>query len=499
MTLGTRRHEQVDLGGVLADRTSAPQIWVRHLTADSRAVQSGDAFIAVAGIASHGVDYVSDAITRGAVAVLWDPTDGRSLPTMPAGVTAIPLVGLRTSVGEIADRFYDSPSSQLNISGITGTNGKTTCAWLYAECQGATGAYLGTLGRGQPHKLTPTTHTTSDVVSIHRSLRALADDGITALAMEVSSHALDQGRVAAVRLPLTAFTNLTRDHLDYHGSMAAYGAAKAKIFAARGVEQAVINVGDAFGRKLSKHLPMGIELTQVQASEGDSVRHGRYVYAKHIDCTLSGLQVVGESHAGSFTLRSALVGHFNAENLLLVLGLLLAAGMSLPLAVEALEAAAAPPGRMEAFKIGGHGPVLVVDYAHTPDALTKALDALRTHASGDVWCIFGCGGDRDVGKRALMAQAAEAGADRLIVTDDNPRTEDPERIIAAITENLTGRVPVTVERNRAMAIRRAVAVAAPGDLILVAGKGHEDYQLVGNERYAYSDRAVARELAGAPV
>ncbi len=497
MTVGTRSAARVDLGGVLSGYASTPQIWVKHLTIDSRAVQAGDGFIAASGVASHGMDYVPDAVARGAVAVLWDPTDGRSLPAIPTSVTAIPLVGLRASLGDIADRFYDSPSSALSVAGITGTNGKTTCAWLYAACHGAEGAYLGTLGRGGINALTPTTHTTMDVVAVHRFLREMANEGVISVGMEVSSHALDQDRVAKVRLPLVAFTNLTRDHLDYHGSMAAYGEAKARLLLARGVEHAVINIGDAFGHELAKQLPAGIELTQVLAFNGVRPSHGRYVLAGRVDCSLSGLELTGDSHAGTFTLRSSLVGRFNAENLLLVLGLLLAAGMSLPVAIDALETATAPPGRMETFRTGEHGPVVVIDYAHTPDALTKALAALRTHASGHVWCIFGCGGDRDVGKRALMAQAAEAGADHLIVTDDNPRTEDPEQIIATITDNLSGRVPVAVERNRATAIRQAVAAAAPGDIILVAGKGHEDYQIVGNHRHAYSDRLVATELAGA--
>lgn len=495
MTAGTREAGGTDLSWLLAGVVSTPPVMVRDLTLDSRAVGEGDAFVALGGRATHGLDHAADAIARGASVVLWDPAEGRAASAMLPADRLVAVPGLRARLGALADRFYGQPSASVQVAGITGTNGKTTSAWLYAECHGQSGAYMGTLGIGRPPVVRAGEHTTPDVIAVHRSLRTLADARAGKVAMEVSSHALDQGRVDGVRMPLTAFTNLTRDHLDYHGTMAAYGAAKERLFALPGVEQAVINVGDPFGAELAQRLPGGVQLTAVCTSRVSAASR-RFVVADRVDCQATGIELIGESHAGRFRLRSSLVGAFNAENLLLVLGLLLASDMPLAAALDVLADAPAPPGRMEAFELGVNGPILVVDYAHTPDALAKALSALRAHTAGRLICVFGCGGDRDPGKRAQMAAVAEAGADSLVVTDDNPRTEDPDRIVAMITQALTGRVPVLVERDRALAIRRAAAAAGPGDTILVAGKGHEDYQIYGTERRAYSDRDVARALAG---
>jgi UDP-N-acetylmuramoyl-L-alanyl-D-glutamate--2,6-diaminopimelate ligase len=485
---------RVDLAAVVAPFVSLPSLRVRDLTQDSRSVVAGDAFVAVAGRTTHGVDHIPQAVSRGAIAVLWDPEDAPAVPAITGEVTSIPLRGLRQVLGVLADRFYGSPSDRLEIAGITGTNGKTTCAWLYALAHGRSGAYLGTLGLGRPGRLRSTTHTTMDVISVHRALRELADDGAHRVGMEVSSHALDQERVAGVRIPVTAFTNLSRDHLDYHGTMEAYGAAKAKLFEAPGVRQAVINIGDAFGRDLARRMASSIDVIEVCAEGVPRSTSGRYVSATRVLYTVAGIDLQGESHLGAFRLRSPLVGAFNAENALLVLGLLLAEGMPLEGAVAALSEAVAPPGRMETFRSGARGPTLVVDYAHTPDALAKALAALRPHTHGALWCVFGCGGDRDVGKRPLMGAVAEQGADRIVLTDDNPRTENPETIIASILSGMTGRIPHRVERDRETAIRGAVREATAGDVILIAGKGHEDYQIYGREQRLYSDRAVALDV-----
>jgi UDP-N-acetylmuramoyl-L-alanyl-D-glutamate--2,6-diaminopimelate ligase len=490
--------EGVDLAWLLEGVAAAPSLPVRDLTQDSRAVGLGDAFVALRGLTSHGLDHAATAAARGAAVVLWDPAeaDGRAAPALPATSLAIAVTGLRARLGELADRFYGLPSTEAEISGVTGTNGKTTTAWLLAQAHGARGAYAGTLGWGRPPAITASTHTTPDVISVHRLLRRLCDAGARHVAIEVSSHALDQGRIDAVRLPIAGFTNLTRDHLDYHGTMAAYGAAKERLFRARGVQHAVVNVADAYGRELATRLPSGVELTAVHAGPLATPPARRYVVANALHFRPGGLELEGVSHAGPFRLRSPLVGRFNAENLVVVLGMLLAGGMRLAEAVDALGAATAPPGRMESFALRS-GATIVVDYAHTPDALAKALAALRVHCAGKLWCVFGCGGDRDPGKRPQMAAVAEAASDALVITDDNPRTEDGDAIVAAIRAGLAGRVPATVERDRASAIALAARAAAAGDVILVAGKGHEDYQIVGSERRAYSDRAEARRLAGA--
>ena len=483
----------VELATLLHGRVAAPRVVVRDLVLDSRQVMAGDAFAAVGGRSTHGLEHVAAAIARGAIAILWDPSAGGELPGLPPSVTAVAVPGLQELLGELADRFYGAPSDTVDVAGVTGTNGKTTCAWLYAACRGGQGAYLGTLGAGRPPALAPTSHTTLDVLSLHRTLAGFRDAGLRHAGIEVSSHALDQDRVAGVRMPVVAFTNLTRDHLDYHGTMEAYGAAKERVLHCRGVRHAVVNVGDAFGAGLASRAPTGVDVTRVSVA-GPAPGQGHHVAAHKVECHAAGIDIEGSTHAGPFRLSSPLVGAFNAENLLVVLGMLLATGMPLAAAAEALSAAAPPPGRMEAFRVGTDGPTIVVDYAHTPDALAKALAALRVHTAGSLWCVFGCGGDRDAGKRPLMAAAAEAGSDRIVVTDDNPRGEDPDRIVAMITAAFSGRVPVHVERDREAAIRGARDASRRGDVILVAGKGHEDYQIYGNERRVFSDRAVAESL-----
>ena len=500
MSMAADHVDGVELAWLLAGLVAAPRIAVHDLNLDSRAIQPGDAFVALAGRGSHGLDYLDDALARGALAVVGDPREGRALPPLPPAVTGVAVPGLKAELGDLADRFYGEPSSDAALAGITGTNGKTTCAWLLAQCYGARGAYLGTLGQGRPPELAAATYTTPDCIALHRALRQLVDGGARRIALEVSSHALDQQRIAGARVPLAAFTNLTRDHLDYHGTMAAYGAAKQRLFQHPGVEHAVINVGDDFGRALAARLPDGVTLTAVDARPAEAPPAGgaaRFVRATRVTPEASGLEIEGTTQHGSFRLRSSLVGHFNAENVLLVLGLLLAGEVPLPEALAALATATAPPGRLERFVCGRSGPTLVVDYAHTPDALAKALAALRLHTPGRLWCVFGCGGDRDPGKRPQMAAVAEAGADALVVTDDNPRSEDPERIVAMITAGLAGRVEAHVERDRARAIEFAARRARAGDVVLIAGKGHEDYQIYGHERRPASDRALAAALAEA--
>jgi UDP-N-acetylmuramoyl-L-alanyl-D-glutamate--2,6-diaminopimelate ligase len=484
--------EGIDLAWLLDGRAGVPHVAVRELTLDSRAVKAGDAFVALRGLKAHGLDHAAEAAERGATVVLFDPAEGRDAPSLPLGAIAVRVPELRAQLGGLADRFYGSPSSQLEVAGVTGTNGKTTCAWLLAQAYGPVGAYVGTLGAGRTGAVAAGTHTTPDVISVHRLLRDLRDGGARRVAMEVSSHALDQQRVAAVRMPVAGFTNLSRDHLDYHGTMAAYGAAKERIFACRGVTHAVVNVGDAYGRELAGRLPSGVRLTVVHAGDV-TVSAERWVVARDVRCVPHGLELEGDTHEGAFALRSPLIGGFNAENLVVVLGMLLAGGMPLAAALDALQVATAPPGRMESFPLPS-GAVVVVDYAHTPDALDKALIALRSHCAGRLWCVFGCGGERDPGKRPQMAAIAEARSDAIVVTDDNPRGEDPERIVAQILGGLAGRVPAQVERDRGAAIRLAARSARAGDVVLVAGKGHEDYQLVGNERRAWSDRDAARRL-----
>ncbi len=471
---------------------------VADLTLDNRKVRPGAAFLACRGRAHHGLEFAQAAVAAGATAVLWEPAPGVSAPEFAAPVLVVAVPDLSAQAGYIADRFFGAPSARLMVAGVTGTNGKTTCAWLLAAVLSATGrqcAYLGTLGAGLAGEVTPGKLTTPDAVSLQRTLAQLRDAGAAAVAMEVSSHALDQQRCAGVRFQIAAFTNLSRDHLDYHGDMSAYGAAKASLFDWPTLGARVINVDDAFGAQLATRAVPGGTLIATGRTSNPAHRApgARYVHARSCVHQSDGLALELESSWGTATLRSRLLGDFNADNLLTVLGMLLAGGMELEAACEVLAGCEAPPGRMQ-LSGGGALPIAIVDYAHTPDALDKALRAARAHCSGRLLCVFGCGGDRDRGKRAEMARVVESLADALYITDDNPRSEDPQRIVEDIRAGLRNASRARIEHDRAAAIAAALADAGAGDVVLVAGKGHEDYQLVRGERRAFSDLAQVRAV-----
>jgi UDP-N-acetylmuramoyl-L-alanyl-D-glutamate--2,6-diaminopimelate ligase len=484
------------LDALLAGITDAPALPVTGLALDSRAVGAGDAFVALQGGSRHGLDHAGEAVRRGARVVLFDPAESGAR-ALPGGVPCVAVRALRDRLGGIADRFYGAPSSRLAVAGVTGTNGKTTCAWLLAGAVtrlARRGAYLGTLGSGFPPAVAGGALTTPDVITLHRQLRALADAGATHVAMEVSSHALDQGRADGVRMQVAGFCNLTRDHLDYHGTMERYEAAKQRLFRLPGLEHAVINVGDPAGARFAAALAPAVALTAV-AIGGAAPAAARFLHVTRAVPGPAGLELELAGHFGTRRLRSRLVGGFNAENLAVTLGMLLAWGFEVDAAIAALGECAAPPGRMEGLRLP-NGALAVVDYAHTPDALAKALAALRSHARGRVLVVFGCGGERDPGKRPLMGETAERLADRVIVTDDNPRGEDPERIVAMILGGFREPARARVERDRAAAIATAIGEAAADDVVLIAGKGHEDYQQVGAERRPFSDRACVQRHAG---
>jgi UDP-N-acetylmuramoyl-L-alanyl-D-glutamate--2,6-diaminopimelate ligase len=475
----------IDLAALLAGRAQAPRLVVGALTADSRAVTPGDAFVALPGGRHHGLEFATEAARAGAAAILWDASRPVRL-ALPAAVAAIPVSDLERDIGELADRAYGEPSARAAVSGVTGTNGKTTCAWLLAQAWAERGAYVGTLGAGVPARLVAGSHTTPDCLALHRTLAELVESGAREVALEVSSHALAQDRTAGVRLPVIAFTNLSRDHLDFHETMAAYGAAKERLLHARNVARAVLNLADPFGRELSTRLPNGVELYAIQP---DHAPAGPFVRADSVRAESGGMAIDASSHLGRFVLHSPLRGTFNVENLMLALGVLLARDVPLAEAVERLGRATAPPGRMEAVALP-QGATALVDYAHTPDALANVLGAARAYGSGQLWCVFGCGGERDPGKRGAMGRIAEALADRVIVTDDNPRGEPPPAIVTAILAGMRAPQRALVEHDRKQAITTACAGAAAGDVVLIAGKGHEDYQIRGGVRRPFSDRAV---------
>jgi UDP-N-acetylmuramoyl-L-alanyl-D-glutamate--2,6-diaminopimelate ligase len=490
------------LAELLAGIAIAPaDIQVTDVTLDSRTVSPGGLFLACQGLSSHGMQYLDRALASGARAVLWEPAPGIEAPTLPASTFGLAIPDLRSHVGRIADRFFDAPSARIRIAGVTGTNGKTSCCWLLAQALEASGrraAYAGTLGVGPTAALRRTTHTTPDCVSLHRELSDLYALGVRFLGMEVSSHALAQDRVSGVRFDTAVFTNLSRDHLDYHMTMDAYAEAKARLFRLPDVVHRVINMGDPGGRRLAAALPPDVPVTAVWSGVGEYQEFSdTFVHAREVRAGSRGLEVEFESSWGTGNLNSELIGDFNAENLIAVLAVLLLWGLPPAEAARALASATAPAGRMETF--GGHDgrPLVVVDYAHSPDALAKALRATRRHCRGRLWCVFGCGGDRDPGKRPMMGAIAAELADVIILTDDNPRTEDPQKIIDAILDGVAERDSVRVIRARARAISTALGEASSADVVLIAGKGHEDYQIYGTSSQPFSDRLEVERLLGA--
>jgi UDP-N-acetylmuramoyl-L-alanyl-D-glutamate--2,6-diaminopimelate ligase len=495
MMAAALRTEATTLGQLLGpDAGAHAAIEVTDLVLDSRQVTPGAAFIAVPGAREHGVRHAAEALRRGARVILYQP--GPDVGPVPEPCVAVP--GLKDRLGDLAQTFF-APVTPVTLAGITGTNGKTTCAHLVAgalERLGRRAGFIGTLGSGPFARLEPATLTTPDVVEVHRTLARLAGQGIRAVAMEVSSHALDQGRVDGVRYAVAAFTNLSRDHLDYHASLEAYAQSKARLFLAHTPAVSVINAADPFGSELLGRLPGGARRIVVGTRPEDLDAVGEQVLLSDVEALEDGLSLRLSGDFGQLSLRSRLVGGFNAENLALAFGILRALDVQPAAAVEALAAVGAPAGRMEAFPDAVRDVLAVVDYAHTPDALGKALAALRRHCQGRLWCVFGCGGDRDRGKRPEMGRAAEQLADELVITDDNPRSEDGAAIVADILAGLADPGRARVERDRAAAIRQALAGARAGDIVLVAGKGHEEVQIVGAEQRPFSDRRLVAELTG---
>ncbi len=494
MTARSLRELTAGLG--LADIPA--DVCVSDVTLDSRSVSPGALFLACRGGTRHGLEFVPQAVARGARAVLYEADESCS-PTFDSEIFSARIAHLSRHVGTIADRFFGAPAQALTVAGITGTNGKTTCAWLLAQalriCR-RRAAFMGTLGFGVPPDLTPTEHTTSDAVSIHRQFAALLQLGAECVSMEVSSHAIEQHRVAAVRFETAAFTNLTRDHLDYHGTMDAYGAAKARLFAWPELAHRVINVDDPFGAQLAAQPSAARLIVTTRRAANAATTPGAIVRARHIVPEAAGLRISIDSSWGPGELTVPLIGDFNVDNVLTVLAVLLAWDIPLSQALQALAVCRPPSGRMEMFGGTPGSPLGIVDYAHTPDGLIKALTAARAHCRGRLRVVFGCGGDRDPGKRPLMGRIASELADEAILTDDNPRTENPAKIVADILVGFAAPDLPLVEHDRAVAIRTAWQRSSDQDVVLVAGKGHEDYQIYGVARRPFSDQAILKDLLG---
>ncbi|MEI7866270.1 MAG: UDP-N-acetylmuramoyl-L-alanyl-D-glutamate--2,6-diaminopimelate ligase [Candidatus Methylumidiphilus sp.] len=490
------------LSRLLAGRMDNPVdvlLDVRGLCLDSRTARLGDLFFALAGSQSHGMKYAAAAAASGASAILYDPAGGGADYAAPGlGVPCVPVEKLGQQLGYIADRFFGEPSAHMDVVGITGTNGKTSCSHFLATAlgEGKPAAVIGTLGWGVPGVLQPTAHTTPDAIEVHCLLAKLRAKSFANVAMEASSHGLEQGRLNGIRFEGCLFTNLSRDHLDYHLTMEAYLEAKLRLVAWPGLKFIAFNLDDdsasavmarassgvvrKIGYTLSeRHKPSpGIEIVQAAA-----IKHGQ-----------DGISFDVFFEGGKISLAVPLFGEFNVENLMGVVAVLLAKGFNLQEVAQRVKNVRAVPGRMERF-CAAMGATAVVDYAHTPAALEKALASLRHHCRGSLWVVFGCGGDRDCGKRPQMGSIAERLADYVVLTDDNPRSEDGEAIINEIISGCK-RSDIIVKRDRRLAIAHAVERLGPDDVLLVAGKGHEETQEIGGVKHPFSDREVVGQLLG---
>ena len=463
---------------------------VHGLTLDSREVTPGDLFLAVSGSHSSALAHIEEAVERGAVAVVIEGQRSNGRVFEDGGTVELYVENLRDYLGLIADRFYRAPSKELSVVGVTGTNGKTSVTHYIAQFLKTVNkscGVIGTLGYGMPYAesswMRELLHTTPDVVSVHRYLAELRDAGARYVAMEVSSHGLVQGRVAGVRFTGAVFTNLSRDHLDYHQSMEAYAAAKQQLFRNEHLVFAVLNNDDSAAQLMKEACAEQVEGCHFGVNSEADISVTDVSYAL-------GIKAHVNTPAGRFLLQSSLPGDFNLSNLLAVVGVGLALGCPLD-ALHKLDRVRAVGGRMESIQVE-RGPRIIVDYAHTPDALLNVLRALRPQCQGKLNLVFGCGGDRDRGKRALMGQVAVAHADDVIVCDDNPRTEAPEQITTDILSGLSESDVVEVIHDRAVAIERMLRQSGADDFVLIAGKGHETYQEINGIRRDFNDLDVAR-------
>ena len=461
-----------------------PDLDIKNLQNDSRKVRAGDAFLAYPGAQIDGRQFIQQAIHAGAAAILYEP--GTIQPDYTIPCVAYPNLG--ASLGSLASKFYGEPTHELCVVGVTGTNGKTTIAYQLAQAHellNTPAAYMGTIGAGRVDALTPLSNTTPDALQVQQLFYDYVNAQVKTVCMEVSSHALCLGRVDGVEFTQAIYTNLSHEHLDYHQTFEAYAAAKAKLFASTELKLAIINQDDEHAEIMRAQVPLGCEILTYGLANACDVR------GHHIRLDMRGSVLDVESPFGNFELRLNTLGRFNIYNGLAVLTSLLAYGYALPDVLDIMPKLLPSPGRMEQV---ANSPVVLVDYAHTPDALENALSTLVELKQARLFVVFGCGGDRDTSKRAVMGSIASQYADYVILTSDNPRTENPEAILDEIEAGLEVGPNVLRIENRQQAILRALELAEPNDMILIAGKGHEAYQEIGHERLPFSDQAVVRDF-----
>jgi len=477
------------LQGLLDHPIEKQKTDIKGIALDSRKVKKDFVFIAVDGAIEHGLIYAQTAIENGAFAIVYESKGSDAFSLDALNCDKIEVKNLATKLGVIADRFYQSPSKQLDVIGVTGTNGKTTCSQFLLQLLPESGV-IGTLGWGEKGGLNKTVNTTPDALDVQQILSGFVDLKKTTVVMEVSSHGLEQGRVNAVNFKGAVFTNLSRDHLDYHGSMNAYLKAKLALFKRPELEFVVVNAGDKNSKKFLavtakhvKHWAFSINGQEIDSAEN--------ITADEVSLSLNGIEFVACWNGKRAFVQTNIVGDFNLENILAVITVLLAQGFSLEVAANKVSALTAVIGRMERFG-GDQQPFVFVDYAHTPDALEKVLLGLKKYCEQKLHVVFGCGGNRDQGKRAQMGAIAEKLADHVIITDDNPRMEDAEKIVSDILTGFVKTKPEVVQ-SREKAIQNVIAKASKGDCIVIAGKGHENYQDIQGVKYEFSDQLMVEK------
>jgi len=489
----------VSLESLLGDMVQmSSDILVANLRLDTRNIEANDVFLAVAGSQTHGMMYADQAIKMGAIAIIYDPAAGGEFLAEKVkkehNVCLFELPNLQINISTIAARFYQHPTRELSVIGITGTNGKTSVSHFIAQALNSNKnaaeacGVIGTLGWGSVENLKKTINTTPDAVSVQRQLATLLEDGTNAVAMEVSSHGLDQGRVNAVEFKGAVFTNLSHDHLDYHQTLEAYGEAKLALFKSPSLEFVVLNSDDAFYENILQTLSSTIKVyTFSRLLKHADVKHCLFI--SNTQLSAMGLLFDLSFNGQKARIQSALFGDFNIDNICATIGVLLAMGHSFDVAISKVKAVRGVLGRMQLVSVKDSEPTVIVDYAHTPEALKLALLSLREHCEGSLRLVFGCGGNRDGAKRPLMGSIAAELADSIVITNDNPRLEPAEGIAEQIAVGAHSAADLTVILDRQQAIRQSIATADAKDIILVAGKGHEDYQQIGHEKIAFNDIA----------
>jgi UDP-N-acetylmuramoyl-L-alanyl-D-glutamate--2,6-diaminopimelate ligase len=478
--------------------SSYSALTISSITQDSRSVSLGALFFAVPGLRVDGRDFIGTVIEKGAAAVLYENNDGYQLPAeLQQG--KIPLIGvpeLSAKIGLIAANFYQHPSENMTVIGVTGTNGKTSITQFVAQIITAHRqrcAVIGTIGKGFLPNLQSTGYTTPDAIALQKDLAECLAQGADSVAMEVSSHSLAQYRVDGTEFDIAVFTNLTREHLDYHGTMVEYGAAKARLFHFPSLKYAIYNVDDPFGLELLARHPANLQALIYSTNPNISVNCPAIV-AQKITALPHGFTIDVRTPWGEGRVNTPLLGRFNVSNLLAVIGV--AGALNIPLGdcLKYLEQLRPVNGRMQSFGGRDDQPHVIVDFAHSPDALLQVLTSLSEHQPAKLWCVFGCGGDRDRGKRPQMGEIAARYCDHIVITNDNPRSENPEHIAAEIRAGIPSNVTVHIELDRTAAITFALQSAAPDDIVLIAGKGHETEQIIGNQIIPHSDAETVQRL-----